>query len=566
MKILSVYPYTHISSSALLINGKIISAAAEERFNREKMSIKFPIKSANWCLEKNNITWKDLDAIVVPWNPQINISNSSSRWTSNISWRGEMLSVVPAILMREMQLPNNEFMKIQWGENNLYFVNHHLAHAAFGFYQSNFNSSDILTIDGHGEKETCFLGYGVKNKITQIASINYPHSLGLFYGTITDFLGFKPDSDEWKVMAMASYAKGTSFDKKIKKLYRLTKNGFELDLRYFNYYKFDREKYFFSEKFISEFGKPRKKNDKYNKFYFEIAGALQRNFEIIAKHLIKILKSKSPLNSKNIVLSGGAAMNSVFNGKLDYIKNYKNSYIGHAPDDSGVSIGSALYLYHHVLNKKRITNKEIETNYLGPNYSNQYILKILNNNKLKYKKISNVEKLIAREIKSGKIIGHFYGAMEFGHRALGNRSILADPRLKNNKDRVNKLIKFRENFRPFAPATLNKFVNDIFNIPTNRKVNFMERVYPIKKKWRKKIPAVTHVDGSGRIQTVFKENNLRFYKIINEFYNITGVPVLLNTSFNLNGEPVVMTPEDALRTFYSCGLDILVLNDYVIYK
>ena len=566
MKILSVYPFTHISSSALLINGKIVSASAEERFNREKMSIKFPIKSANWCLKKNNLTWSDLDAIVVPWNPQINISNSSSRWTSNISWRGELLSIVPAVIMREMQLPNNEFMKVQWGENNLYFINHHLAHAAFGFYQSNFNSSDILTIDGHGEKESCFLGYGVKNKITQIASINYPHSLGLFYGTITDFLGFKPDSDEWKVMAMASYAEGNRFDKKIKKLYKLSSHGFELDLSYFNYYKFDREKYFFSEKFISEFGKPRNKNDKYSKFYFEIAASLQRNFEIIANHLIKILKSKSPLNSKNIVLSGGAAMNSVFNGRLDKNKNYNNSYIGHAPDDSGVSIGSTLYLYHHIFNKKRINKKEIETNFLGPEYSNENILKILKNNKLNYKKLSNVEKLIAKEIKNGKIVGHFYGAMEFGHRALGNRSILADPRLKQNKDRVNKLIKFRENFRPFAPATLSNFVNDIFEIPKNRKVNFMERVYPIKKKWKSIIQAVTHVDGTGRIQTVFKENNLRFYKIIREFYNLTGVPVLLNTSFNLNGEPVVMTPEDAIRTFYSCGLDILILNDYIIYK
>ena len=259
-------------------------------------------------------------------------------------------------------------------------------------------------------------------------------------------------------------------------------------------------------------------------------------------------------------------MNSVFNGKLDKNKSYKNSYIGHAPDDSGVSIGSTLYLYHHIFNKKRINKKEIETNYLGPEYNNENILKILKNNKLNYKKISDIEKLVAREIKNGKIIGHFYGAMEFGHRALGNRSILADPRLKQNKEKVNKLIKFRENFRPFAPATLSNFAHDIFDIPKNRKVNFMEKSLSIKRKWKSIIPAVTHVDGSGRIQTVFRENNLRFYKIIREFYNLTGVPVLLNTSFNLNGEPVVMTPEDAIRTFYTCGLDILVLNDYIIYK
>ncbi len=564
MKILSIYPYTHISSSALIINGKVAAASSEERFNRIKMSTDFPIQSAKWCLSSNGLNWKDLDYISVPWNPQYNTNYSSNRWTSSMRWRGEMYTNIPINLMRDMDEKISNNIEIKWNTNKLIYLNHHECHAAFGFYQSPFTNADILTVDGHGEEETCFIAKGSKNNITKLHSIKYPHSLGLLYGAITEFLGFKPDSDEWKVMALASYSsKINKYDKILKKLIKFNKDNFELDLTYFDYYLFDKKKNFFNSKLIDILGKPRKKNEKIKNYHIQIAAASQRLFESSLINLLKITKKKSGFD--NIVLSGGTAMNCVMNGKLDNLSIYKDSHISYAPDDSGVSIGAGLLTYYKFTNKKRIPY-EIKENYYGPLYSNKQIEKDLKTFKLIFSKEKNIEKFTANLINQGHLIGWFQGRMEFGHRALGNRSILADPRKENFKDKVNKAVKFRESFRPFAPAVLDLDVNKIFEIPKDRKVYFMERAYKIKKEWRKKIPAVNHVDNTGRVQTVTKETNIRFYKLINEFKEITGIPVLLNTSFNLNGEPIVMTPKDAIRTFYSCGLDYLIIGDYVISK
>ncbi len=564
MKILSVYPYTHISSSALLVDGKIVAAACEERFNREKMSTKFPEKSAKWCLSSNNIKFDDLDMIVVPWNPQINVNYASKRWINDLRWRGEMLSNVPIHFMKMINEKPSNILEFNWGKNKLKYFNHHDCHAAFGFFQSPFKNADILTIDGHGEEETCFIGTAKDKRIKKIHSIKYPHSVGLLYGTFTDFLGFKPDSDEWKAMALSSYAKKINkYDKITSRLYKLTENGFELDLSFFNYYTFDRKKNFFSKKFIDLFGKPRFKNNNIHNKHFQIAAAMQRHFEIIVKHLIKITKKKG--SSKNLIIGGGAAMNCVFNGKLDKIGLYKDTHISYAPDDSGVAIGAALLAYN-LNSKKRRKVKEIDNCYFGPSYTNEEVIKILKNNKILFYKSQNLSKEIALEISSGKLIGWFQDKMEFGHRALGNRSILADPRNPKIKEIVNKAVKFRESFRPFAPAILEEFCSKVMSMPKDRKVFFMERAYDFRQNWVKKIPGVVHIDKTGRVQTVSKYTNFKFYNLLREFYKITKTPTLLNTSFNLNGEPIVMTPEDALRTFYSCGLDILVINDLVIKK
>ena len=258
-------------------------------------------------------------------------------------------------------------------------------------------------------------------------------------------------------------------------------------------------------------------------------------------------------------------MNSVANGILDETKFYKDTWIGYAPDDSGVAIGAGL-LAHHKFSKQKRLIKEIKTNYFGPGYGTDEIKNILLKNKINFFKPKSIYNFAAKEIIKGKLIGLFQNKMEFGHRALGNRSIIADPRNPKMKDIINKAVKYRETFRPFAPAVLEEYQQKIFKIRDKRKVYFMERVYQIKSNWQKKIPAVTHSDGSGRIQTVSKQTNKEFYNFINEFYKITKVPVLLNTSFNVNGEPIVMTPEDAIKTFYSCGLDILILNEFVVTK
>ena len=567
MKILSIYPYTHISSAALMINGKIVSASPEERFNRIKMSTAFPIKAIEWCLKENNLKLKDIDLVTIPWNPAININSASSRWTNDLRWRGEMLSNIPINLMKILDTKPSNFIKMNFNDTEVVYLNHHECHAASAFYTSPFRSCDILTIDGHGELDTCFLGIGKINDIKQKKSIKYPHSVGLFYGAFTDFLGFKPDSDEWKVMALSSYAKKQNpFDKKIRNLFKLTQEGFELDLSYFDFYTFDKRRNFFNDKFIKLIGKPRQKNDKITNNHYLVAGAMQRAFEKIVFHLLKILKSEGS-KSKNLILAGGAAMNCVFNGLLEKKKIYKNNYIPAYPDDLGVTIGAA-YLANYRFNKSKKRKIFHEKhNYFGPGFTRDQIKEEILKSKLKFTEPKkNLNSQVANFLSEGKLVGWFQGNMEFSHRALGNRSILADPRNPQMKNIINKAIKFRENFRPFAPAVLEEEAHKIFEMNKNDKIYFMEKAVKVRKFWTKKIPAVTHIDNTARVQTVAKSVNPIFYDLILEFNKITKVPILLNTSFNLNGEPIVCTPGDAIRTFFSCGLDVLVLGNFIIKK
>ena len=421
----------------------------------------------------------------MPWNPQKNINHVSKRWVNELRWRGELLTNIPGNLMRMINEKEDDKISMNWGKNKLVYLDHHLCHAAFGYFQSSFADADILTIDGHGENETCFLGSAKNGNITKLDQILYPHSVGLFYGTFTNFLGFKPDSDEWKVMALSSYStKKNIYDDKIKKLYSFYKNKFELDLSYFNFYTFDRNKNFFSSKFTVLLGEERIRNTKLSKKHYLIAGAMQRHFETIVIRLLKLLKKKG--KSNNLILGGGAAMNCVFNGKLDNLKIYKDSHISYAPDDSGVAIGAALFFYKK-LSAKKHKPKEVKQCYYGPSFSNNKILNILNQSKIDYLIPKNINHYIAKEISKGKLVGWFQGGMEFGHRALGNRSILADPSDENIKKTINLAVKFRESFRPFAPAIMKEHVSDIMDIPKKRNVYFMERAYKFKNKWSKSL-------------------------------------------------------------------------------
>jgi len=565
MKVLALYPYIHLSSSALLIDGEIVAASPEERFDRQKMSTNFPNMSVAWCLKSQGLKWEDLDMIVVPWNPMRNVNHASRRWVSEMNWRGQLLSHVPIQVMRAIDGPMQNEMEIRWGKTRIVYMNHHECHAANGFFMSPFEEADILTIDGHGEDETCFMGHGSGSSISQWGNVIYPHSVGLFYGTFTDFLGFTPDVDEWKVMALSSFSqKENEYDKKVRSLINLTDTGFELDLTYFDYFSFDRRPHFYHHKLVELIGEPRKKDDKLTDRHYAIAGAMQRVFVETVSHLLRV-SQKHGTKSGNIVLSGGAAMNSVFNGILDKLDIYKDSSISSCPDDSGVAVGAALLAWHRYGNKPRKVQEQVH-NYWGPSYSNEEIIDTLKKFKIKYEQPKDLCEQIAKELADGKLIGWFQGAMEFGHRALGNRSILADPRKESTKDVVNAAVKYRESFRPFAPATLAEKAEQIFDLRPGRKVRFMERVVPILSEWKDKLGAVNHVDGTGRVQTVERELNPLFYDLIKEFEKITGTPVILNTSFNLNGEPIVRTPEHAIRTFFSCGLDILVLGPCVVRK
>jgi carbamoyltransferase len=570
MRILGISPAdVWLSSAALLEDGKVTAACAEERLDRQKMSKAFPVKAINFCLRQAKISIKDVDYVVMSWNPAVHIRSASMRYLSAIRWRGEYLYSVPSYLLSQFQSPGvkriEECIYLDDGKRiPIIFVNHHDAHAANAFLLSPFKEASIMTIDGRGESDSCVFFKGEGNSIKRIKSINMPYSLGLFYSSFTEYLGFAPHSDEWKVMALASYGRrNNKYYKIIKKLINLKKDGtFGMDLSYFEYYFFDKQPTMYSEKLTALFGAPRAKDSAINQRHIQIACALQQVYEEVAAHLLNHLYRAA--RSKNLAFAGGCAMNSVFNGKIRKATPFKEVFISSCPDDSGTAIGAALYAYNCIF--KQAKRAKQSHNYWGPEFSDSQIRDTLDRHKVRYTHCPQIHKEAARLLSEGKLVGWFQGRMEFGQRALGNRSILADPRDVRMKDLVNKAVKFRESFRPFAPSVLEGHADEYFDIPKDEDVPFMEKVYPVRPKKRKLVPAVVHVDGSGRLQIVEERVNPLFYNLIAEFKKITGIPLILNTSFNLNGEPIVCSPQDAVRTFFSCGLDYLAIGNYLLAK
>ena len=415
-------------------------------------------------------------------------------------------------------------------------------------------------MDGFGENECMGFYHGRKNNIKKILTQNFPHSLGSFYSTITEFCGFTPQGEEWKLMGASPYGNNSKYYKLIRDLVTLTDKGFELNLNYFNHYMFHRPNYF-NDRLIDYLKtQPNQDGNKLNKKYFDIAYAGQKVFEDIYYHVINLLYKKN--KSENLMISGGCALNCVANGKITSKTRFKNVFIPPVPDDSGAGLGAAYFVSNNILKTKK--NFIMKHNYFGPNYSNKYIEKKLKKYLIKFTFYKNISKQAVQSIIEGKIIGWFQGELEFGDRALGNRSILADPRRVDIKDKINKKIKYREQFRPFAPAILEEKVGEFFE--KEEKSPFMERALKIKKNKSSKIPSVTHIDGTGRLQTVNKKTNQKFYNLIYEFYKMTNVPILLNTSFNIQGESVVCSIEDALKNFYLSGLDELYVGNYLIKK
>lgn len=567
MRILGIGPEVWVSSATLLKNGKVVAGAAEERFNRQKMSRKFPYGAIHHVLKEDKSSIEDVDYIAVGWNPGIHLRAYNYRFSDAARWRSEYLYQVPnnvVRLLKEKKIDHVEQILQQGKEQRrILYVTHHLAHAANAYYPSPFKEAAILSVDGRGEDESVLFAVGKNNKIHELGTLALPHSLGLVYSAITEFLGFQAHVDEWKVMALASYgARNNSEYKKLKKILTLQDDGFfEFDLSYFDYHLHDKMS-LFAPKMRELFGEPRRGHEPLTHHHEQVAAALQQITEEVLVHMLKWLHKKT--GQKNLVVSGGVFMNSVFNGKITKLTPFKNVFISSCPDDSGISFGAAAYVHHDILGLPRM--QPMEHNYWGPEYGDAEIKADIEKYKLKAVRVEHIEVYAAKMLEQGKIVGWFQGKMEFGQRALGNRSILADPRRAEMKDLVNRVIKYREGFRPFAPSVLEEKVQEYFECGKDDRVPFMERVYMIRKNKRKIIPAVTHVDGSGRLQTVSKKTNPRYYKLIQEFEKLTGIPVVLNTSFNLKGEAIVCTPTDAIRTFMSSGLDALVLGNYVLTK
>ena len=568
MKILGLNAGEFNTSASILKNGEISSAAQEERFNRKKFTKDFPYNSIKFCLNKDKLKISDFDAISLGWNPSANMLKYNQEFSETRTLRENNFYSMSDNLFNLTNRDPGNFTSIKHGNTKnmpeIFHVQHHLCHASNSFFLSNFEEAAILTVDFKGEQQCTVWSYGKGNKIKVLDYQNIPDSLGLIYATFTSLLGYKPDSDEWKVMAMSAYdVDCKKYVQKIKSTYKLVNNG-KLKLNHNFYGYFNREnKLLYTNKLLKLLNinsviykkSPSEKD-------IIIAKALQICAEDIATHFLNHLFKLT--KCKNLVLGGGFFMNSVLNGKIENKTNFKNIFIPYAPTDTGNSIGSSLYTYYCIKNKKRekISNSAL----LGPSYSNKEIESALLKKKIKFRKISNYAKVIAEECNNGGIVAYFRNRLEFGDRSLGCRSIIADPRHSKTKDQINASIKYREKYRPFAPAVIEEKAHKFFEVNKGYKCRYMEKVVKVKKEFSSKLSAVTHFDNSARLQTVNKQENPDFYKILSEFEKLTNFPILLNTSFNMNGEPVVNNPNDAISTFLKCKLKTMIIGDYLIKK
>jgi carbamoyltransferase len=566
MNVLGICHDVLICSAALVRDGEVVAAIAEERLDRVKQSRVFPSLAIQKVLAMGGLKLSDVDEIAVGWNPGIDLETIPGGYLSARRWRTEHLTQVPARFMQLLGTGATDEITVLGaarGCPRITYVNHYDAHVGNTFFASPFEEAAILVLDGRAEKQTCLLARGRGTTVEKLGEVSFPHSLGLFYGTITQMLGFKPDGDEWKVMALASYASGDNeFYPILDSLVRVNDDGtFEMALDHFEYHNFfDRRMY--ATKLAEKLGPPRAKNEPLSARHERLAAAMQRVFEESVAKILHRLHARTGL--KQLVVSGGCFMNSVYNGRIEATTPFTDVYIGGAPDDSGTAVGAALWL--DAQRTKRRAPAAIRHNYWGPEFSDAECLEVARKFKLPAQVVADPSAQAAQDLVDGKILGWFQGRMEFGQRALGSRSILLDPRRADGKDVVNAAIKFREAFRPFAPAILAGKVHEWFECAPGAKVPFMERVFPFRPEKRDLVPAVVHVDGSGRLQTVERDLAPRYHDLIAAFEKLTGVPIVLNTSFNLNGEPIVCAPEDAIRTFYTCALEVLYLGNVRIAK
>ena len=578
--ILGINAYHGDSSACLVIDGKLMNAIEEERINRIKHWAGLPIESIKWCLSDANINIKDVDYIAISRNPYAHFHKKIIRAITKIptlSFLKNRFSNVNRIKDIKNDILSAFDVEKSLIKAKVEYVEHHRAHIGSSFFVSPFEEAACITVDGFGDFVSTMRGIGKDNQIQIYDWVEFPHSLGDFYTAFTQYLGFWNYGDEYKVMGLSAYGKPVYLEQ-LRKIVKLKKNGlFELDTSYFQHNKGGVEMYWdngnpvfgktFSDKFVEIFGKPRDKNEEITEQHQNIASSVQAIYEEVFFHILNDAYKKTKI--ENLALAGGCIQNSLANGKIVKQTPFKNIYIPPASYDAGTAIGAAMVVWHTKYNQPR--KFVMKHAYLGPAFSKEEIEIEISKHSLKEKGYSvefiKDETILyqktAKYIEEGKIIGWFQGRTEFGPRALGNRSTLVDPRRKEMKDILNERIKRREWFRPFAPSILEEKVSEWFD--QSSAVPFMEKVYKIKYEKQRLIPAVCHIDGTGRLQTVSLNTNPRYYNLIKQFENITQVPIVLNTSFNDN-EPIVNTPKDAIECFLSTKMDVLVLEDFLIKK
>ena len=592
VSILGISAYYHDSAAALIIDGEIIAAAQEERFTRKKHDAAYPTNAIDYCLSEAGINLSELDYVAFYDKPFLKFERLVETYVSCAPkgfssfaksmplWLGEKL-FLKTTLTKQLKEKDPNF-----NEQKLLFGEHHLSHAASAFYASPFQNAIVLTLDGVGEWATTTVAIGDGNKLDIVKEIHFPHSLGLLYSAFTYYIGFRVNSGEYKVMGLAPYGEPKYKNLIMKYLIDLKSDGsFRLDQSYFNYAS---GLTMVNQKFISLFGEPVRNPDidKLSQFHMDIAASIQAVTEDIVLSITRSLSNEYDI--PNLCLAGGVALNCVANGKILKDASYKKIWIQPASGDAGGALGCAMMVWYKHLGNTRKTKDfdSMKGSYLGPSYEQKEIEKELINCKAKFQSVNekSMIEIAAQALANGKAIGWFQGRMEFGPRALGNRSILGDPSSETMQKVLNLKVKFRESFRPFAPSVLREDVSDWFelnhdspymlitaDVKENKRIEMSEvekSLFGIDKLniKRSNIPAVTHIDYSARIQTVHRSTNPLYYSLIKKFKEKTKFPILVNTSFNVRGEPIVCTVEDAFRCFMGNGLDMLIVGNCVVSK
>ena len=588
--ILGISAFYHDSAAAVICNGQIIAAAQEERFTRKKADASFPINAINFCLDYANIKISDIDEVVFYDKPILKFDRilASYLHTAPLGIRS-FFKAIP-LWLREKLWVEDQIKKDLKYDKDILFTQHHQSHAASAFYPSPFNEAAVLTVDGAGEWTTTAISYGNENKLDILETLEFPHSLGLLYSAFTYYCGFKINSGEYKLMGLAPYGNPIYKKKILDNLVSINSDGsISLNLKFFDYIGGLK---MINGRFCKLFGMPpRRPEEQLTQFYMDIAASIQ---EITNEIIVAMAKhAKELTGSKNLCLAGGVALNCTANYVLAKENIFENIFVQPAAGDAGGALGAALYVYYALQDNVRNVQRNGDIPQpigLGPSFTNEEIETLLQNHGLIYKKMSDEDlyKYCANALNEQQIIGWFQGRMEFGPRALGYRSIIADPRSADMQKKMNLKIKFRESFRPFAPAVMEEFADEYFENPASSQLlayymlttasvaqkhlknvetfNTVENKISLLGMNRSTINAVTHLDGSARVQVVREKDNSKFYKLLQEFHAETGMPMVVNTSFNVRGEPIVCTPEDALYCFFASNIDLLVLENFVLEK
>ena len=554
--------HSNDAAAALVVDGRVVAASQEARFSRLKHDAGFPDRAIDFCLNTQGITLGDLDAVGFFWNPGIHAESPLRRLTQSVRHHVEYLYGVPARLiprLHERVIRMEETIHLASGRKlPIHYLTHHLCHAAAAFFTSPFEDAAILTADGYGERQSTTIYRGRGLDLELLAEIDFPHSIGSFYAALTDYLGFRANSGEGKVMGLASYGREGEYVGKLRKLITLTERGFELDLSYFEFFHDRPHRY--SEKLVALLGPAREPESTVDRRHEDIAFALQAVTEEAMLHLARMARKLT--GAKNLCVAGGVALNCVANGRMQREMDFEKFFFYPAAGDTGTSVGAALAVEHLLHRGPR--SMAVASEYLGTGFTAAQVRAVLDRGRLRYHMLKDPEVTAARMIADGLIIAWFQGRAEFGPRALGNRSILADPRCTEMKDLLNATVKFREPFRPYAPSVLEESCGKFFgsDVPSP----YMLRAYPTRPEMIDVLPAITHVDGTARVQTVNTTQNPRYYRLIKEFGRITGIDCVLNTSFNIRGEPIINTVDEAIKCLMTTGLDALFVEDFLVVK